>query len=611
MRKKSRIPRGTVIQSEILLTCLVVLCTVIGCRTASQVDSEGDYFQSYLTQIEYPEIDQASMESAQESLAARPPSVAEYEQLEFEDITLDEAIQLALTNSKVLSRIGGQVVNLPAGAITTLDPAIQESSLNGVEQALGAFDARWDTVFNFNRSERKFNNLFFGQGAQQLITNASNFNSGITKQTAIGSTFGLRNIIDYQRNNSPVNRFGSAYDWLVQAEYRQSLLRGAGVMVNQIAGPNPQPGLYNGVLIARINQDLSLADFEASVRDLVREVERNYWELYFAYRNLDYLLEGRKATLENWRFRKVRDKAGLEDKHVVPQARQQYFDFEAQVQNALAGNGLTPGLYGAERELRRLIGLNAGGTQLLRPSTDPLIAKAEYDWDSLQLNALERRVELRRQQWVVKQRELEYLAARNLNRWTLDFVANYGWRGFGDNLAGSRDRPEGSALEDLFSGDLDEWNMGFEFGGPIGKRQTFVAVQNAELQLAKARAVLKEQQRQVILNLNRAFVEVDRAYEGIRSNYNSREAIEEEVEVRRKTREGGLDDPFFYLEALRRRANTESAFARALVDYNLALLDIAFESGQLLPRYNIQLAEGPWSEDAYANAAQRDLRFSE
>jgi len=62
---------------------------------------------------------------------------------------------------------------------------------------------------------------------------------------------------------------------------------------------------------------------------------------------------------------------------------------------------------------------------------------------------MEKRVELRRQQWTIKQRELEFLAAKNLNRRQLDFVANYGWKGFGDNLAGSRSRPEGSALADL------------------------------------------------------------------------------------------------------------------------------------------------------------------
>ena len=137
--------------------------------------------------------------------------------------------------------------------------------------------------------------------------------------------------------------------------------------------------------------------------------------------------------------------------------------------------------------------------------------------------------------------------------------------------------------------------MGFEFGGPIGKRQTHLAVKNAELQLAKARAVLREQQRQVVLNLNGAFTEVDRAYAGIRTNYNARVAIFDELRPKKRRFDlgAGDDDIFFLLDAQQRAANTESAFVRAIVDYNLALVNMTYESGGLLERYGIQLAEGP------------------
>ena len=53
------------------------------------------------------------------------------------------------------------------------------------------------------------------------------------------------------------------------------------------------PGVNQGVVLARLNTDIALADFEASVRNLVSDVEVAYWELYFAYRNLDAALAGR------------------------------------------------------------------------------------------------------------------------------------------------------------------------------------------------------------------------------------------------------------------------------------------------------------------------------
>ncbi len=50
--------------------------------------------------------------------------------------------------------------------------------------------------------------------------------------------------------------------------------------------------MYNGVVLARIRTDRALADFEASVRNLVSDVEVAYWELYFAYRSLDAVNAG-------------------------------------------------------------------------------------------------------------------------------------------------------------------------------------------------------------------------------------------------------------------------------------------------------------------------------
>ena len=70
---------------------------------------------------------------------------------------------------------------------------------------------------------------------------------------------------------------------------------------NRIAGPSVVPGIYNGVLIARVNTDVELADFEIAVRDLVNNVENAYWDLYFAYRDLDAKIKARDATLDPWR----------------------------------------------------------------------------------------------------------------------------------------------------------------------------------------------------------------------------------------------------------------------------------------------------------------------
>ena len=556
----------------------------------------------YLQQISSPSL--SDEEAIEEQDYVGPPITLEnFDQVQPWELSLDECVRMSLQNSRVLQKLGGVVLNSPQAATTLVDQGIVESGPQGVESALSAFDAQLTSVFNYARSERSFNNAFIGAGAPSLTTNASDFRFQIDKQTAYGGTLTFRNLINYNRNNSPANIFGSAYDLVNQLEFRQPLARGAGTLVNRIAGPNALPGQYNGVLIARVRSDQSLADFEASVRELVRNVETNYWELYNAWRNLDTQLTARDLAQEIWDNRKLRFDNGVGRPDDEAQARQQYYTFSASAVDALAGRTTGQlGVLGAERNLRRLIGVPPADGRVIRPSSEPIVAPVALDWDRSHQQAKQRRVELRRQKWVIRQRELELTAARQLNRWTVDAIGNYGWRGFGDNLFGSRDRVNGSAVEDLFSGDLDEWTLGLEINGPVGKRAGHLAVRSAELSLIREHSILAEQEKQVAHDLNATFTEVDRALMGMKASFNARIASQDEFEPRRKRVQEGQDQVFFLLDTQQRQATAESALHRAIADYNLAILDYYYTTGSLLSRFNIRLTEGSWSEDAEIQA---------
>ena len=71
-----------------------------------------------------------------------------------------------------------------------------------------------------------------------------------------------------------------------------------GVLFNRIAGPSQTPGNFNGILIARTNTEISLADFQSSVRDFIVNVENAYWDLYYAYRELNAQTDARDAAYE-------------------------------------------------------------------------------------------------------------------------------------------------------------------------------------------------------------------------------------------------------------------------------------------------------------------------
>ena len=186
----------------------------------------------------------------------------------------------------------------------------------------------------------------------------------------------------------------------------------------------------------------------------------------------------------------------------------------------------------------------------------------------------------------------------------------YRWRGFGDELFGENWRPNGSAFNDLFQGDLQGWNLGLQLSTPIGNRIGHVAVRHAELQLVRDRAVLREQERRISMELSDAIAELDRAYHQSRVNYNRSVAAWERYQAEQFRLDKGVGVPQFVYEALSRVADADSEYYRSLVDYSLSTAWIHYSKGTLLDYVGVSLSEGPWTAEAYRSAAKESRRFA-
>ena len=291
-------------------------------------------------------------------------------------LTLEQCIRNALQSSPVVRDLGGLVLRAPDAVATDKDPALTFVDPRfGEQAALSEFDATLNSQILFQKNDRLFNNQFLGdEGAFQQ--DLASYSTGITKQSATGATFQFQHVIDYELNNSPANRFNGnaersfAYDTFLEAEFRQPLFQGAGVTFNRIAGPNNAPGVYNGVLISRVNTDIALADFETRVRDLISDVENSYWDLYFAYRDLEAKIEARNGAYDIWQ--NVEANKGEKSAAIIGQAKEQYYRFAADVEDAIYGrlndgtrtnNGSSSGTFRrsggvrtAERRLRLITG---------------------------------------------------------------------------------------------------------------------------------------------------------------------------------------------------------------------------------------------------------------
>ena len=634
----------TIRTTWVILTSVSLLAGGCAPRQPFYFFEDGDlsHYVGAIQKLEYPDTEQQPLDEAAGTTEPLTLTNAKFDQIW--ELSLEEAVRTSLENGKVLRNLGGRFASFggprpqtgepPVSLLTApgltpsiYDPAIAETDpFRGVESALAAFDAQvsasstWESGNRPQNVDPIFQTFLF----VPVLKTVNGTNSvGLTKRTATGAQFGVSNSITAANTNNAFRDVDTTWTTAYDFSFNQPLLQGAGVTYNRIAGPDTFDNVFGrpnfrGVLLARINADISLAEFESGVRNLVSDTEQSYWELYFAYRNLEARKAGRDSSLEAWR--KVhalyveQSRGGEADKEA--QAREQYFFFRSEVEQALTD------VYRCENRLRYMMGITASDGRLIRPADEPTTARIAFDWQQSLVEALSRSAELRKQKWVIKQRELELTAAKNLLLPRLDLVGRWRFLGTGKELINQDYQPfpqpgpivggqvtdslEGTdAYSSLLSGKYQEWQAGAQFLMPLGFRREMATVRHFQLSLARERARLQDEELEASHALVEAVRNVDTNFSLSQTNFNRRVAAERQVEAVQAAYDAGTVTLDQLLDAQRRRAEAESSYYRALVDYNRSISQLHYRKGSLLEYNGVFLAEGPWPGKAYFDAHRR------
>ncbi|MBI1312245.1 TolC family protein [bacterium] len=623
------------------LVCLAAASALSsGCMTSNDElffwgdEREITYYKDQSTKIDYPDVGQESPQEV--TTTDEPRRIGHPRKDDIADLKLDDALKTALLNAEVIRdnaqflNSGNRLLTNPDFTSSIHDIAIQETNLlfgqGGVQAALSEFDATFTTSLMTGVTETPVDTTTTGfdpkgiTGPRGRHQDFGDFRSRLSKIFADGSQFTLQHNWLYTQdntNNTSVRPFFSQYTSRANAsqdeglptfgaEFRTPLLQGAGTRYTRIAGPiakrptlQSTPLVNQGVVIARIRTDISLADFEGSVQQLIRDTEDTYWELYLAYRTYDAESVATRSALQTWREVRANKDVGKIGAADEAQAQDNYFETRARRENALAG------LYQTEVRLRRLMGLPVNDQTVLRPIDDPITAQISSDWNVSLTEALTYRPELRRQKWNIKSLELQHEAAGMLVRPRLDFVARYEANGYGDQLTGDDPTPFHSAYGSLWSGDFQGWGLGFEFSMPIGFRAATTQVQNLEHRIAKARSLLAEQEKEISYEMAATFQQVAQAYQSAKTNFNRRRAAARRVAAFEAEYRVGRTTVDLLLRAQISFAQAEIAYFSSLVSYNRALNDLNFRKGTILYDRNVYLTESLWTEEAYEDAMRR------
>ncbi len=602
--------------------------------------------------IDYADLNTEPLPEASQS---RVPHSLDNQNFEYLDLTLEECIAYALVNTQVVRALPGSqrqnfdmaatILSSPSGQLATAhDPAITATTTNsqpltidqngnrisqrgaaranqvgGVEDALSEFDAQYNSFISFNTTDRARNvgagNVFNPQFFMARDTTAQ---MSLSKRIATGGVVTARSQSIYSNNNIPTQSSGagnfgravpSDYTQILEVQVLHPLMRGRGTMVNRIP-----------IVLARINEDVSIGQYEERIRNLVRDVEFAYWDLYAAYWNVETARMARDSAAAAHKVALAIREGGASFT-AEAQAKYTVHGFQAQLDAAVSGGGQgnDPGLFGREQNLRFLMQWAPTDGRLIRPIDKPAIGLAEFDWETIRAETLTRNIDVRQHKWVVKQKELELISSRNQALPDLNLSTTYRWVGVGGSLlnndGGNPPFPTGggraSAFEELLGGNFQEGAIRMDFTpNALGSRRALNDIANKQLDLARSHRVLETKEEAAVSKLSGLWQQVDSWHKQMTQQFHALAAAQESVAVTTDTIALGGGGSFNQLidQLLRfqqNRATAGQGYIRALSEYNKSLVEIHAIKGSLLEYNNISLEEGLWPEKAYWDAHER------
>jgi outer membrane protein TolC len=483
-----------------------------------------------------------------------------------QEMSLDDAIRIALANSKVVRILAGTTA--VSSGQTIYDPAIVNTT---IDEARAGFDPVVTASNAFTRSEQPaaisdpinpFNTIISG-------TRVDNYDLGlgITKKTITGGTLGLNvadNVARFNPGPAPLNPQARSS---VTLSYTQPLLQGAGVAVNLAP-----------IVVAQLNTERSFFQLKDAVQELVRGVTEAYWAIVFARTDVWARRQQVEQGEAAYARAAARQRRGFSNVAEVAQTRVSLANFRANLITAEAN------LLQREAALRNLLGLPPTEPLRIMPITPPTPVRYDPKWDELLRLAEERRPDLIELKLIIEADQQNLIVARNQSLPQVDATMLYRWNGLeGTTPAGFRTGTD--------PGQFTDWSLGVNFSVPLGLRQGRAAMRQAELILVRDRANLDQGVHAALNEVADGVRNLSQFYEEYKAFRETRAAARINLEQQLGEFRAGRAIFLNVLQAITDWGNAVSSEAQALAQYNTELARLERTTGTILETHGVRFFE--------------------
>jgi outer membrane protein len=216
----------------------------------------------------------------------------------------------------------------------------------------------------------------------------------------------------------------------------------------------------------------------------------------------------------------------------------------------------------------------------ISPTDKLLVNPAMLDLPTSFTAAMEHRPVLQRRREELDRQNIQLKYDFNQLFPSLDLVGSYGVNGLDNELHG--------AFTDLRKRDFEEFGYGAVLSFPLTmkrERNSYRASKTLKAQLVTA---LKFEEQQVIFQVDTAVRAVATAYQLVFIRREQVAFAEADLAAEQRKFQTGRSTSFFVLEAASRLAQSRNDEIQALIDYNVALNDLAHAEGTILGQRKIE-----------------------
>lgn len=405
------------------------------------------------------------------------------------------------------------------------------------------------------------------QGANQFNSQDTNINAGVSGKLVTGTEYNVEFLNQRYKSDSSYQTFNPYYATEPKITITQPLFRGFGIVVNKA-----------DIIIAQNNRLQSVASFKDTVMDTISKSKTAYYNyIYYleAYAIAKLSLERAQHLLQ---INKARYQKGLISSVDLLETEAAAAQREKGV---IAADAL---MRKAEDDLKLITNL-VDDPEVWNAKIE-LIDKPEFKIEKVDLlqslkDAFGYRPDYYSAKIDLESRDIKIVTAKNALLPTVDLTGSFGLNGLGKDYQ--------NAIEKINS-DYTDWSVGVKFSLPWGGGDR-AKYDQRKLEKTQALLSFKRLEQNIILDVRDKVRLVGARKQHVDVAKISKEKETQNYEAQQERYAAGQVSTHDMLDYQDKLAQAELDYVNALIEYNIALINLDKSKGLTLVKNDIKLEE--------------------